>query len=156
MGWGNYEREMRKLINQFKLKGGVKIAGKVSTSLVAAYLKESDCLVIPSKGDSIPLVFSEALQIRTPLIVTDIGDMGYLVKRFNLGRVVPCGNVQKLADAMKEFIKERKDYSKNIPEVLKILNIEKAVDDYIETIGKYDRPPAAVSRPQPEFIEKNR
>ena len=152
LGWGDYEREMRKLINQFKLKEEIKIVGKVSTNLVSAYLKESDCLVIPSKGDSIPLVFSEALQMRTPLIVTNIGDMGYLVKRFNLGKVVPCGDVQKLADAMKEFIKETKDYSKNIPEVLKILNIEKAVDDYLKII----RPPSAVGRPRTEIIVRSR
>ncbi|MCK4427120.1 MAG: glycosyltransferase, partial [candidate division Zixibacteria bacterium] len=139
LGWGDYEREMRKLIDQFKLREKIKIVGKVCTSLVSAYLKESDCLVIPSRGDSIPLVFSEALQMRTPLIVTDIGDMGYLVKRFSLGKVIPCGNVQRLAGAMIEFTKERKDYSKNIPEVLKILNIEKAVDDYLKVI----RPPSA-------------
>jgi len=152
LGWGNYEREMRKLIDQFKLKAEIKIVGKVCTSLVSAYLKESDSLVIPSRGDSIPLVFSEALQMRTPLVVTDIGDMGYLVKRFNLGKVVPCGNVQKLADAMKEFAKERKDYSKNIPEALELLSIEKAVDGYLKVI----RPPSAIGRPRLEIIEKSR
>jgi glycosyltransferase involved in cell wall biosynthesis len=156
LGWGDYEREMRKLINQLKLKEDIKIVGKVSTSLVASYLKESDCLVIPSKGDSIPLVFSEALQMRTPLIVTDVGDMGDLVKRFDLGKVVPCENVQKLACAMMELIKERKDYSKNIPEVLKFLNIEKAVDDYLKIIWEHYRPESAVDRPPQEIIEKSR
>lgn len=155
LGWGDYERGMRKLINQLELKEDIKIVGKVSTSLVSAYLKESDCLVIPSKGDSIPLVFSEALQMRTPLIVTDVGDMGHLVKKFDLGKVVPCEDVQKLACAMKGFIKERKDYSKSIPEVLKFLNIEKAVGDYLETIWRYDRPPSAVGRPPQEIIAKN-
>ncbi|MCJ7577135.1 MAG: glycosyltransferase [candidate division Zixibacteria bacterium] len=155
LGWGDYERGMRKLINQLELKEDIKIVGKVSTSLVVAYLKESDCLMIPSKGDSIPLVFSEALQMRTPLIVTDVGDMGHLVKKFDLGKVVPCEDVQKLACAMKEFIKERKDYSKSIPEVLKFLNIEKAVGDYLETIWRYDRPPSAVGRPPQEIIAKN-
>jgi glycosyltransferase involved in cell wall biosynthesis len=155
LGWGNYEREMRKLINQLKLKEEIEIVGQVSTSLVSIYLKESDCLVIPSQGDSIPLVFSEALQMRNPLIVTDIGDMGYLVKRFNLGKVVPGGDVQKLACAMIEFIKEKKDYSKNIPEVLEFLNIEKAVDDYLETIGEYYRPQSAVHRPPQEIMAKS-
>jgi glycosyltransferase involved in cell wall biosynthesis len=156
LGWGDYEREMQKLINQLELKEEIKIVGKVSTSLVCAYLKESDCLVIPSKGDSIPLVFSEALQMRTPLIVTDVGDMGDLVKKFDLGKVVPCEDVQKLACAMTEFIKERKDYSKNIPEVLKFLNIEKAVDDYLRIIGEYSRPQSAVRRPPQEIIAKSR
>jgi glycosyltransferase involved in cell wall biosynthesis len=156
LGWGDYEREMRKLINQFKLKEEIKIVGKVSTSLVASYLRESDCLVIPSKGDSIPLVFSEALQMRTPLIVTDVGDMGRLVKKFSLGKVVPSGDVQKLAGAMLGFIKGRKDYSQNMPEVLEFLNIEKAVDDYLETIGEYYRPPSVVRQPSQRIIAKSR
>jgi glycosyltransferase involved in cell wall biosynthesis len=148
LGWGDYEMEMRKLMTKLKLKEEIKIVGKVSTSLVASYLRESDCLVIPSKGDSIPLVFSEALQMRTPMIVTDVGDMGHLVKKFDLGKVVPCGDVQKLAGAMMKFIKERKDYSQNMPEVLKFLNVEKAVDDYLETMGEYYRPPSVVRRSQ--------
>jgi glycosyltransferase involved in cell wall biosynthesis len=155
LGWGNYEREMRKLIDQLQLKDDIKIVGQVSISLMSAYLRESDCLVIPSKGDSIPLVFSEALQMGTPLIVTDVGDMGYLVKKFNLGKVVPCGDVQKLAEAMKEFIEGKKDYSRNVPEVLKFLNIEKAVDDYLETIGEYSRPQSAVHRPPQEIMAKS-
>jgi glycosyltransferase involved in cell wall biosynthesis len=156
LGWGDYEREMRKLITKLKLKEEIKIVGKVSTSLVCAYLKESDCLVIPSKGDSIPLVFSEALQMRTPLIVTDVGDMGHLVKQFDLGKVVPCEDFQKLACAMMEFIKERKDYSKNIPEVLKFLNIEKAVEDYLRIIREYSRPQSAVRRPPQEITAKSK
>jgi glycosyltransferase involved in cell wall biosynthesis len=156
LGWGNWEREMRKLINQFKLKEDIKIVGKVSTNLVSAYLKEAGCLVIPSKGDSIPLVFSEALQMGTPLIVTDIGDMGYLVKRFDLGKVVPCGDVEKLAGAMTEFMKERKNYSKNMPEALKILDIKKAVDDYLKIIRKSYCPSSSVGRPPQEIIAKSR
>jgi glycosyltransferase involved in cell wall biosynthesis len=152
LGWGDYEEEMRKLIDQLNLSEEVKIVGRVSTSLVSAYLKESDCLVIPSRGDSIPLVFSEALQMRTPLIVTDVGDMGYLARTFNLGKVVPCGSVQRLADAMKEFMSEGKDYSKHIPDALELLSVEKAADDYLEVI----RPPSAVHRPQPEIIAKNK
>lgn len=154
LGWGDYEREMRKLIDQLKLRENIKIVGKVSTESVAAYLKESDCLVIPSQGDSIPLVFSEALQMETPLIVTDVGDMGYLVRRFDLGKVVSCGDVQKLANAMKEFIEEERDYSKNIPEVLNLLNIEKAVDDYWKIIC----PLSAVRRQRPrlEIGKKNK
>ncbi len=156
LGWGNYEKGMRKLINQLKLRKNIKIVGKVPTELVATYLKESDCVVIPSKGDSIPLVFSEALQMGTPLIVTDVGDMGHLVKKFNLGKVAPRGKVQKLAEAMTDFIKERKDYPKNIPEVLKLLNIEKAVEDYLKIIWKYSRLPSAVRRPPHEIIAESR
>jgi len=134
LGWGGFERKMRKLIKELKLEDEIKIVGRVSTNQMANHIKKANCVIIPSKSDSIPLVFSEALQMGTPLIVTDVGDMGYLVKRFNLGKVVPPGDVQKLAQAVIEFACEKKDYSKNIPEALKLLNIEKAVDDYLKTI----------------------
>lgn len=137
LGWGDFEKKMKALVRKLKLADEVKIVGRVSTNLVANYIKQADCVIIPSKGDSIPLVFSEALQMGTPLIVTDVGDMGHLVKRFNLGKVVPKGDPPKLAQAMIEFVSEKpagsigKDYSENIPEVLKMLSIEKAVEDYL-------------------------
>lgn len=131
LGWGGFEKRMKNLIEHFKLEGEVKIAGKVSTGAVANYVKQADCVVIPSKGDSIPLVFSEALQMGTPLLVTDVGDMGYLVRRFNLGKVTPHGDIQELAQAMLAFVVEKNDYTLNIPAALKLLDIEKAVNDYI-------------------------
>lgn len=135
LGWGGLEMKMKKLIRELKLDNEVKIIGKVSTNSVANYIKQADCVTIPSKGDSIPLVFSEALQMGTPLIVTDVGDMGYLVKRFKLGKVVLPGDIQKLAQAIIEFACEKKDYSHNIPKALELFNIEKAVDDYLKTVG---------------------
>lgn len=144
LGWGDFEKELRKLIKRLKLEHEVKILGKVSTNLVATYIKQADCVTIPSKSDSIPLVFSEALQMGTPLIVTDVGDMGYLVKRFDLGKVIPPGDIQKLAQAMIEFVCEKKDYTRKIPEALKLLDIEKTVDDYLKTVILTTNTPADI------------
>jgi glycosyltransferase involved in cell wall biosynthesis len=136
LGWGSFERKMRELIQQFGLHHEVKIVGKVSTELVAGYIKAADCVVIPSKGDSIPLVFSEALQMGTPLIVTDVGDMGYLTKRFHLGKVVAPGDVKELSQAMIQFAFDKKNYTGNMPEALQLLDIDKAVDDYLRITGR--------------------
>jgi glycosyltransferase involved in cell wall biosynthesis len=135
LGWGDFERNMRALIKQLRLDDEVKMVGKVSTLLVAGYIKQADCVIIPSKGDSIPLVFSEALQMGTPLIVTNVGDMGYLVRRFNLGKVVPPEDVYRLSQAIIEMVYQKRDYSMNIPDVLKMLDVERAVSDYLKTIG---------------------
>lgn len=134
LGWGGFEKEMRQQVRNLHLKEQIKIIGKVSIGSLANYLEQADCVVIPSRGDSLPLVLSEALQMRTPLIVTDVGDMGYLVRRFKLGKVVTPGDIQGLAQAMIDFVREEKDYSKNIPEALKLLDIENAVNDYLNTL----------------------
>jgi glycosyltransferase involved in cell wall biosynthesis len=139
VGWGGLERRMRELIEKLQLEGRVKMAKKISVGFLARYLKAADCVVIPSKSDSIPLVFSEALQMGTPLIVTNVGDMGSLVKRFSLGKVVPSGDVEKLAEAMIEFVQENKNYSVNIREALKLLSIETAVGRYLQILGLLGR-----------------
>jgi glycosyltransferase involved in cell wall biosynthesis len=60
--------------------------------------------VIPSYGDSLPLVYGEALQAGIPLIVTEVGDMGSLTRRYELGSVVNPGDVGGLAAAMEEMV----------------------------------------------------
>ena len=145
LGWGGFEEEIRMQIRNLNLEEHIKIIGRVSTSSVANYMEQADCMVIPSKGDSIPLVLSEALQMGTPLIVTDVGDMGYLVRRFKLGKVVIPGDVNGLAQAMIEFVQEDNDYSKNIPEALKLLDIENAVNDYLNTLTPQTTPVSVLS-----------
>jgi glycosyltransferase involved in cell wall biosynthesis len=135
VGWGSLERRMRELIEKLHLEGRVKMVKKISTALLARYLKASDCVIIPSKSDSIPLVFSEALQMGTPLIVTGVGDMGNLVKRYRLGKVVPPGDAKILSQAMIEFVQEDADYSENISEALKLLSMETAVGRYLQNLG---------------------
>ena len=51
--------------------------------------ESSDCVVIPSRSESIPLVFSEALNFDKELIVTDVGDMGMLGRQYGVAWVVP-------------------------------------------------------------------
>ncbi len=136
LGWGRLQKRMKELIGELGLGDEVKIVGKVSTELVASYLKAADCVIIPSKGDSIPLVFSEALQMGTPLIVTNVGDMGHLTKKFGLGKVAPSGDTQRLAQAMIEFACEKKDYTGNMSLALKLLDIDEAVDDYLRITGR--------------------
>jgi glycosyltransferase involved in cell wall biosynthesis len=142
LGWGGLGAKMRRLVKTLRLEGGVKLVGKVTTGEVADYLEQASCVVIPSKGDSIPLIFSETLQMGTPLIVTDVGDMGYLVRKFRLGKVVTPGDLDGLAKAMLEFIREDRDYSENIPDVLKLLDIENAVNGYLNTLDPQVTPEA--------------
>jgi glycosyltransferase involved in cell wall biosynthesis len=135
IGWGEYESQMRGLIQNLDLSQDITLLGKVPTATLALYMKECSCTVIPSKGDSIPLVFSESLQVGTPLIVTEVGDMGFLTRKYDLGKVVPPNDSQKLALAMVEFTREKqKDYSSKTKEALELLNIERAADDYLKKV----------------------
>jgi len=83
-----------------EFRGRVKIVGKVPATALAAYYRDARATVIPSRADSLPLVFSEAVQCNSPLIVYNTGDLGHFVRRFKLGEVVQPGDIRSLSCAL--------------------------------------------------------
>jgi glycosyltransferase involved in cell wall biosynthesis len=63
-------------------------------------IRLSKAVLIPSRQESIPVILSDALQLGRPVIVSDVGDMGTLVRRHHAGIVVPPGDSHALAEAM--------------------------------------------------------
>jgi glycosyltransferase involved in cell wall biosynthesis len=78
----------------------VLVRGAVSHEGVVRALHECDWVVIPTRSDSIPLVFTEAVQAMRPVIGTDAGDLGSLIRRFRLGHVSPSAESRDLASTM--------------------------------------------------------
>ena len=83
-----------------RAEGRVQVLGRISDAALELELARCDCVVIPSRSESIPIVLGEALQFGKRLIVTDVGDMGHIVRRYRLGEVVPSRNVKALSLAM--------------------------------------------------------
>jgi glycosyltransferase involved in cell wall biosynthesis len=93
-------------------------------------------VVIPSRSESIPMVFSEALQAGKPLVVTDVGDMGTLVRRYGLGKVVPPERPDLLAQAMREMAAEdRGRYAPGIEQALKLFDIREVAAKFLRIIS---------------------
>jgi glycosyltransferase involved in cell wall biosynthesis len=106
VGDGDLTPDLKRRIAESGLGGQVTFRGQLSDQALASAYCAADCVVIPSRSESIPLVLSEALQFNRPLIVTDVGDMGDLVRRHQLGEVVPAGDARALAQSMRRFIAE--------------------------------------------------
>ena len=106
--------------------------------IVAAYMSLCDCLVIPSRNESIPIVFSEALQAGLPLLVTDVGDMGELARQHGLAAPVPPADVAALAAAMSAFINAKdahlRAYEKARAGLLGIFDVAATADQYLAAI----------------------
>lgn len=86
------------------LRDSLRVWGWVSEAELAGLYAATSYVVIPSRRESIPVVLSEALAQEKPLIVTDVGDMGELVRKYRLGRVVPPASPEALARALADFI----------------------------------------------------
>jgi glycosyltransferase involved in cell wall biosynthesis len=88
---------------QVGLGRAVSFAGSVGRAEIVAAYRDCDFVVIPTKSDSLPLVFSEAIQAYRPVIGTDVGDLGAFIRRFHLGVVCDDASPQLLAAAMQQM-----------------------------------------------------
>lgn len=81
--------------------------GNKSQRDVARYMRASDYLVIPSRAESLPLVVLEAAKCDLPIICTDVGDCGYLIKKYSAGFVTAPNSASQLAHTMQIAMKRR-------------------------------------------------
>jgi glycosyltransferase involved in cell wall biosynthesis len=103
VGSGGKEEWAKRFIKEKALEEHISWMGNVPDEKLASLYESSDCVVIPSRSESIPLVFSEALKFNKDLIVTDVGDMGMLGRQYRVARVVPPENAMALLEGMKEI-----------------------------------------------------
>ncbi len=106
------------------------------TRTLASLYESSDCVVIPSRSESIPLVFSEALRFDKELIVTDVGDMGMLGRQYGVARVIPPENVRALKEVMKKKadLKDNENEERNEArreELKQLFDIETSVERFL-------------------------
>ena len=88
-GGGPLESQLRERAVRPDLRGRVTIGGYADDATAISYLSACDCVIIPSRMESIPVILSDALQMGKPLIVSDVGDMGRLLSEQPAGQVVP-------------------------------------------------------------------
>jgi glycosyltransferase involved in cell wall biosynthesis len=129
-GWG------KNFVKQNGMGERVEWAGNVSDEALHLLYVSSDCVVIPSRSESIPLVFSEALKFDRELIVSDVGDMGMLGRRYGVAWVIPPEDPMALRAAMKKRVESQENdeacEDKGRKEELKrLFNIETSVERFL-------------------------
>lgn len=82
----------------------IHINGYADRETVIRYMKGCHWLVIPSRLESIPLIFVDALQMRIPVIGTNVGDLGQCINHFGVGKVVPKADPTLLAEVLEEVV----------------------------------------------------
>ena len=103
-GFGPLEGQVRSRVTELELEQMVTIAGPTGSGEVEAILRRARGLIVPSRIESIPLVLGDAMQMELPVLVTDVGDMGKLVREHGAGMVCRP-EVDDLSRALREFIR---------------------------------------------------
>jgi glycosyltransferase involved in cell wall biosynthesis len=101
-GLGPMQDELRAMVERLGLADTVRLGGPVGAAEMAGLLDSAHYLVIPSRVESIPVVFSDAMQRSAPVITTPVGDLSELVEEFGCGIAAAEATPQALAEALRQ------------------------------------------------------
>jgi glycosyltransferase involved in cell wall biosynthesis len=142
-GGGPLEHEVRGRAARIDLRGHVTVGGYADEATYVASLAACDCFVIPSRMESIPVVLSDALQMGKPLIVTDVGDMGRLLREHPAGLVVPAEDPGALSEAMvKMATEDRARYTPHVTSLAEQFDLAHVARRWAEEVASL-RPQSA-------------
>jgi glycosyltransferase involved in cell wall biosynthesis len=132
-GGGPLEGRLRQRAAAPDLHGRVTVGAFVEDETIAAYLDACDCLVIPSRMESIPLVLTDALKRGKPVVVTDVGDMGMLLRQHPAGLVVPPEDPIALAAGMTEMAAgDRSRFTPHIETLAHQFDLERVAKEWVD------------------------
>jgi len=81
------------------------LGGYITKAIAEKEIRQADYLLIPSRIESIPIIFSDAMKLGCPVIATPAGDLGQLVEDFKVGILVKDINASAIRDAISESLK---------------------------------------------------
>lgn len=141
-GQGPLEDKIKKMVIDFGLTN-IIINSWINEDEVFSYISKADYVIIPSRIESIPVVLANAIESRKPVLLTNVGDMGILAKRFHIG-IISEPNSKSIAKGIQKIISIKNEdylnYLKKMPEFEEYLSLKKSVQiisEYVETINKF-------------------
>ncbi len=104
IGRGVLGQNIRRIIDKYGLRGKITIKEWVDD--VYAYYRSADAYVLSSNYEGWGLVIIEAANAGLPIIMTDVGCAGEVIKDGEGGLIVPANNPDALAKAMIKTVKD--------------------------------------------------
>lgn len=107
--WEKECQEIKSSVETSDLRESVRFMGKVKNDEIPLWMNISDVLVLPSLSESFGVVLIEALACGVPVVSTYCGGPEDIVNE-KIGILVPIGDVEKLASAIKFILVNRAKY----------------------------------------------
>lgn len=118
LGDGTMRKGLEARVKKVGGENKIHFYGMVEPVRVAGFLRVADCLVLPSRNESMPISFWEAQAAGVPVIGTDVGDLGWAIREFGQGIVVVPEDIKGLTEAMQRAVKQGKDILEPNPKAM--------------------------------------
>lgn len=140
LGKGPLASFIQRKVRDYGLEDFVYIGGYVGPREVVAYMSVCDYLIIPSRVESIPVVFHDAMQVGIQVIAADVGDLGNVVREYRVGIVVPSENPIALKDAMRAAMQRNpRENWRCLQKAANELGLEKATERYLAAVACFSK-----------------
>ena len=114
----------------------VTTRGYLDKAQATELLTQSDYLIIPSRLESIPVVFSDAVQAGCPLISTPVGDLPRLLNSYQLGVLSQDVSSDGLAAAIRTALDRPPQLFKaGLATVLRQFSVDHTCNQFLNTVN---------------------
>lgn len=100
-GKGAYESELKNLAERLGIAAHTVFTGHLEQSALAAYIKNSVALILPSLTEGLGRVVIEAQLLERPVIASRTGGIPEIIENTKTGVLIEPGDTHALAEAMK-------------------------------------------------------
>ncbi len=95
----------------------------------------ADYILIPSRIESIPVVFSDAMKCRCPVVCMPVGDLPRLIQKYQVGILATKVTAQSFSDAIGEILKQApRKFAVALKQSSHDFNMENAVHQLISKL----------------------
>ena len=106
IGDGSQRQELEELITELDIQHRVELKGWLPQHEIPDYLSLADVFVSPPDFEGLGIVFIEALACGVPVIGSSVGGIPDIIEDGKNGILVPPGDVDKLAQAIKKVLED--------------------------------------------------
>lgn len=133
-GGGPLEPAVKKGVAALRARGRpVEIGRFLSKAEAEAAISRSDWVLVPSRVESIPVVFSDAMKSDRPIIATPVGDLPFLLDKFRCGVLSETVDSKGFAAALRSALsKSPLDYLEGVKSVAPMFSIQAVVNRLLQ------------------------
>ncbi|PEA84138.1 hypothetical protein COL60_12140 [Bacillus pseudomycoides] len=132
-GEGIESNDIRELTKNYHIEEYIELLGWIKGSEKSEVLASTSVLILPSYNEGLPVAILEAMNYGIPVISTNVGSIGEVVKTNDTGVLIKPGDINGLVSAIKEIIQENK-WNKMSIECKKIIKENHNSENFIEEI----------------------
>lgn len=135
-GGGPLETLVRARANALiELGRPVRIGGYLDKQGAANLLTLADYVIIPSRIESIPVIFSDAMQASCPIIATPVGDLPRLLQEYDVGVLAESVDPRSIFSAIRcALSRSPAGYENNLARARKRFSLSATCEQFLDAV----------------------